>query len=217
MGTEDAITVDFGYKANARHCVYDIECLPSVFTTAFLCGDVATLWFFGNDTYCHISDDELKRQFKSYLDVEDHFERAAVKNPVIKLERFTKQNKFEFMRALSSVINCEALPTDDETGFTEYVSWNGSQYDLLVLIAIYRWCVEKPDITPLNIRTIQTLSLTLKVRTGSFQNILRKLLDLTSVTTNMSIIWLFGQMDTSTLQKCNELAKMVPRVNFHQL
>lgn len=207
MGTEDTITVDFSYKANARHCVYDIECLPSVFTTAFLCGDVATLWFFGNDTYDHISDDELKRQFKSYLDVEDHFERAAVKNPVIKLERFTKQNKFEFMRALSSVINCEALPTDDETGFTEYVSWNGSQYDLLVLIAIYRWCVEKPDITPLNIRTISDVIINFEGADWQLPEYLEKTIGLNKrnykYAYNMAI-WADGHIDIAKMQRVGE-------------
>ena len=207
MGTEDTVTVDFSYKANARHCVYDIECLPSVFTSTFLCGDVATLWFFGNDTYNHVSDEELKKQFKSYLDVDDHVERAGVKNPVIKLKRFTKQNKFEFMRALSSVINCESLPTDDETGFTEYVSWNGSQYDLLVLIAIYRWCVEKPEITPLNIRTISDVVINFKGADWQLPEYLEKTIGLNKrnykYAYNMAI-WADGHIDIAKMQRVGE-------------
>ena len=207
MGTEDTVTVDFSYKANARHCVYDIECLPSVFTSTFLCGDVATLWFFGNDTYNHVSDEELKKQFKSYLDVDDHLERAGVKNPVIKLKRFTKQNKFEFMRALSSVINCESLPTDDETGFTEYVSWNGSQYDLLVLIAIYRWCVEKPEITPLNIRTISDVVINFEGADWQLPEYLEKTIGLNKrnykYAYNMAI-WADGHIDIAKMQRVGE-------------
>ena len=59
--------IDLSYKDDAENWAYDIECLPSLFTSTFWNNDTAILWFFGSKAYHSVTHICVHRLFERPL------------------------------------------------------------------------------------------------------------------------------------------------------
>ena len=75
--------IDLSYKDDAENWAYDIECLPSLFTSTFWNNDTAILWFFGSKVYDNVTDEELISAFTDYLKDPYHLEVVGLNSSYV--------------------------------------------------------------------------------------------------------------------------------------
>lgn len=212
--------IDLSYKDDAENWAYDIECLPSLFTSTFWNNDTAILWFFGSKAYDSVTDEELISAFTDYLKDPYHLEVVGLDSsykPKVKLVRWHEGDptiKTGMRKAIRDFMYCKSLTTSK---FTNYASWNGASYDLLVLILINNILssknVDTSEITTQNIRKLSDAVINFDGAPWKFAEYIENYFPLNSplhmLKSNYTLdyntsIWYDGHIDVAKMRRSNE-------------
>lgn len=219
--------IDFSYKKNAFRVTYDIESLPSVFTISFMTPKSYTLMFFGDETYDHITNDQLLEVMKNFARRPHNLSALgweSIDSGEINLKRYYVNNKSSIealKRDLQRVLLCYPLDTDAHLcsqNFAEYWGWNSARYDLTLIILAFIMA-SKPftgnavdgyqiaDVAPARIREMSDAIITFDDKEWKFPRYLEETIGISQKTYKLfrnEAIWADGHIDSAKFLRAED-------------
>lgn len=162
--------IDFSYKEDALKIYYDIESTPNAFTLAMIHNNAMNLMFYGDEQFDEtLTNEELIQNLNIFKKKDSVLKFLTNKNAdsiETNVYRYYPNDKDSIERLykdLTKIVLCKPLETDEKYvnqkhRFCEYNSWNGSGYDLPLMIFI-KLMISKLsiDVTPLKIRQLSNM------------------------------------------------------------
>lgn len=162
--------IDFSYKKNALKIYYDIESTPNAFTLAMIHDNAMNLMFYGDKQFTDtLTDKELIENLNIFKKKDSVLKFLTNKDPntiETNVYRYYIDDDDSISRLqadLTKIALCRPLETDikyadEQTQFCEYHSWNGSGYDLPLIVFVKLMAARlKTGLTPLVIRKLSNM------------------------------------------------------------
>ena len=162
--------IDFSYKKTALKIYYDIESTPNAFTLAMIHDNALNLMFYGDEQFTNtLTDKELLENlnlFKKKDSVLRFLKNKDINTIETNVYRYYINDADSISRLqsdLTKIALCRPLESDikyvdEKTQFCEYHSWNGSSYDLPLIVFVRLMATRlKIDLTPLKIRKLSNM------------------------------------------------------------
>lgn len=162
--------IDFSYKKNALKIYYDIESTPNAFTLAMIHDNAMNLMFYGDKQFTDtLTDKELIENLNIFKKKDSVLKFLTNKDPntiETNVYRYYIDDSDSISRLqadLTKIALCRPLESDvkyadEQTQFCEYHSWNGSGYDLPLIIFVKLMATRlKTGLTPLVIRKLSNM------------------------------------------------------------